>query len=69
MKFVKIEDFKEFNVFKDFCETLERGGFVLNPTTGRYEATGDFTGADTNRFAGQIKIKLGDDKNDNGDRQ
>ena len=66
MRFVKIKDFKNFDVLKDFCETLERGGFVLNPTSGRYEAFGDYTGADTNKFASEIKIEFG--KKDEGEK-
>ena len=57
MLFVTIQDFKEFDVFKQFCETLEAGGFHLNLKTGRYE-TVDGVGANTNKFAGEIKIKL-----------
>ena len=57
MLFVTIEDFDEFDVFKQFCETLERGGFYLNTRTGRYE-TVDGVGANTNKFAGKTRIKL-----------
>lgn len=62
MLFVTIKDFKEFDVFKHFCETLEKGGFVLNIKTGRYE-TVEGKGADTNKFAGDIKIKLSNGDN------
>lgn len=57
MLFVTIQDFKEFDVFKQFCETLEAGGFHLNLETGRYE-TVNGKGANINKFAGEIKIKL-----------
>ncbi len=57
MLFVSILDYESFDVFKKFCETLEKGGFYLNPRTGRYE-TVDGKGANTNKLAGKIKIKL-----------
>ena len=57
MLFVKIQDFKEFDVLKQFCEILEKGGFYLNPKTGLYE-TVDGKGENTNKFAGKIRIKL-----------
>lgn len=63
MLFVTIKDFKEFDVLKSFCETLEKGGWYLNIKSGRYE-TVQGKGADTNKFAGDIKIKLS-----NGDKE